>query len=291
MISLTASVFEPAVHQDLLGSTSLGNVLLQHRLHKLLCLAGHDSPIGVLEHIAAGDDLRQHLVLSAASKRWVTTQENIQRDSTAPDVTFIAVLSLQHLRCNIIAGEHPLGELLAWRAPARDPKVAYLDEIVVDRAILQQEKVLWLEISVAYRLLVEVAHAAHDLLHDCSCMAFCPFLVGFGEPLEDIAPNAKLHDDVHCQHILVHIVNTHYIRVLQRSHQINLLHDALLSLPAASVDNLYSHCPLAHSAAFALPCCLLNLAIGAFSYPLPQLVMVCYSTVARGTSAAAAFCK
>jgi len=97
-------------------------------------------------------NLRDDSFVVVAKIRCLAGEQDIHDDAKAPHVRlFIILLLIEDLWCHVEGGPNHLAQLLALRELASGSEIDQLDRLVVIEA-----DILWLQVSVDEALLVEV---------------------------------------------------------------------------------------------------------------------------------------
>lgn len=210
----------PRVISDVLDSEALGRIWIQDARYQVLGLFAEER----WEFVVGVQNLLVQLLRVLVLERQVPTDHGVQDDSAGPDVCTESEvpLALDHLGSGVARTTASGLEPLAMLVEVRQTEVYELDRVIV-----VQQQVLWLEVTMHNTKLVNVLNSADDLLvHLGSLVLFeSPVL---DDVLEEFTAGAILHDEVQVVVVLNHFVQLHNLRVT------NLLQDGDFT-----VDPLY----------------------------------------------------
>mmetsp|Transcript_35371 Transcript_35371/g.84789 ORF Transcript_35371/g.84789 Transcript_35371/m.84789 type:complete len:212 (+) Transcript_35371:706-1341(+) len=202
---------------------SLVRVEGEHERDALFGFSRHIIPVLRWKGEVTFLDHAENVGILVAIERWITTQQNVADDSTAPHITLLVVAALQHLRRHVV-GRAGLGlHLLAGThlVLLGEAKVNHLD-LRVDVPVLQEE-VLRLDVAVNEVVVVEVAHGTQNLLHVGCCT---PLIEGPGcigafvllcllkDSIKKLTSRAELHDKVHLLGVQEDLIELHDVWVI-----------------------------------------------------------------------------
>mmetsp|Transcript_12886 Transcript_12886/g.32497 ORF Transcript_12886/g.32497 Transcript_12886/m.32497 type:complete len:251 (+) Transcript_12886:771-1523(+) len=203
--------------QGLLGSVAVARVHLQEPSNQVLSVLGDVLPIGCIERKVPQAHLRKDLGVGFSKERRVAAEQNVHDDSDAPQITELIVLSSKHLRCNIIWSTCLCRQHLISLELAREAKVNDLKQVFFNRFLCHEEEIFRFQVAVAHVVLMHVIDGADDLLHKHGGLHLSE-MACLNDPVEQLASNSELHDQVDVAAILKTLVQFDDVRVVHHLH-------------------------------------------------------------------------
>lgn len=155
---------EPRVLQGITGGDSLLRIFLKHQVNKFFDFLGNIVPYFAVHGVLPLGDVAQDFTLSQPVERGPSTNENVEDHSDGPDVALVGVPSREHLGSYIVTGAlHFVHSGFVVLHTARGHEVHQTD---VQRVVVFENQVFWLDISVDDALAVQVGSGGQDLSDD-----------------------------------------------------------------------------------------------------------------------------
>mmetsp|Transcript_22937 Transcript_22937/g.71285 ORF Transcript_22937/g.71285 Transcript_22937/m.71285 type:complete len:365 (-) Transcript_22937:220-1314(-) len=220
-------VVQPRVILRLLRRHALVGVHDEQALNEVDGVVAHAVEDVPREFIGAALNLRQDRVLLGGHERRPAAHEHVGDDADGPHVALFGVVPPDDLRRHVERRAHgQVHVLLALVVVPREPEVDELDLRL--HVLALEEEVLELEVAVHDVVEVQVAHGAHDLLHERrGGLLVVVVLRQAVEPVQELAALAVLHDEPEVLLVREALVEPHNVRVVQLAHDCNLVLELL----------------------------------------------------------------
>lgn len=173
------------------GETHIGGPLEQ-LTNQILGIVGDRVPHLTFETILSVQHVVDNIFVLFAAEWWFTTQHDKHDDSHGPNIALRRVASLENFRCNIVWRAIRLVHHLVGIDTLGQTKVNQFDVTVI--VLLVEEKVFWLDVTMANMVSVQVAQGIKGLLHDGGSLLLAQVLL-FSNVIEQLAAFAQLCDE------------------------------------------------------------------------------------------------
>mmetsp|Transcript_106141 Transcript_106141/g.165699 ORF Transcript_106141/g.165699 Transcript_106141/m.165699 type:complete len:221 (+) Transcript_106141:641-1303(+) len=186
-------VSHPYVVQGLLGCEPVFWIHLQQHANQVLRVLRNVLPIRCIETEVAEAHFGKHIGIGFAIERRIPTKHNVHDDSETPQVGALVVLACQHLWSHIIRRASFCCENLILCKFAGKPKVNHFQCRLLDRILVGEQEIFWLQVTVANVVLMHVKDCPEHMLHDGSCLRLSE-MTSIDNAVEQLSACAQLHD-------------------------------------------------------------------------------------------------
>mmetsp|Transcript_42877 Transcript_42877/g.121201 ORF Transcript_42877/g.121201 Transcript_42877/m.121201 type:complete len:219 (-) Transcript_42877:278-934(-) len=162
-------------------------------------------------------------MVARAIERDIATKQSEHDDATTPQVAHLVVPLCDNLRRNVVGRPDHFPQHRSWSTFASETEVDQFQRVVhIDRPLAAEDKVLRFEVPVSDGLFVHVMHRPEDLLQDNRGRGFVQvtFTDNF---VEQLTSAAQLHDQICVEAVAEGFIEPHDVRMVQPSHDIDLL--------------------------------------------------------------------
>jgi len=184
-------------------------------------------PLGLVQGEFTFEHGLDDVLVAGTVEGRVATEKDIQDDAAAPQIAHVIVAFLKHLGSYIIWRSVLLIHLLAAFVHTRCAKVNDGDSWML--AILVQEKILGLQVSMDDFATVAVVDRGKDLLDDVGCILLAEVLLRC-DSFEKLTTIAKFSDKKVAFVVLEELIEFQNVRVVHLLQYANLRKQFLLLL-------------------------------------------------------------
>jgi len=154
---------DPRMFKRLLSRESDVGRPLQQLINQIFGLIAHLFPDLGLHAILAVEYVLNDVFVLLSTKWRLTAKHDEHNDSHTPNIALSSVASLQHFWCDVVRRTIGLVHNFVGHNSFGQAEVNQFDVAVV--VLLVQQEVLWLDVSVADGVSVQVAKGVESLLH------------------------------------------------------------------------------------------------------------------------------
>mmetsp|Transcript_29831 Transcript_29831/g.75916 ORF Transcript_29831/g.75916 Transcript_29831/m.75916 type:complete len:330 (+) Transcript_29831:1384-2373(+) len=204
--------------------------VLQQAADEVLGIIGDQLPARAAERIVATLYARKQGLVLLTTERQPSTQEEVGHNAATPEVRRMVVVPAQHLRSDETDGAAGLLEELVRRADTGEAEVRELHNVTLQGAIVSQQSVLRLDVTVHNVLRMHVRDTLKHLPQQQGRMQLREHL-RVEQKVYKLSSGAQLHDQVQVVLVLECVEKPHNMllacMVTEHLHDLYLLAQAL----------------------------------------------------------------